>query len=129
MEISLNSARDFYKSLVIWGNSQLWKNALVFAQLSYWSPGNRENKLPVFLLHQVYGSYTYKIPFIYLTFQFRGLTLPINMSRKTDLIVIHWGFQIELFLNEFILQFKVTEVNVRENMPMSSLVFDLIFCL
>lgn len=115
MGISPNSARGFYKSSVIWGNSQLWKNGLVFTPLSYWSPENIENKLPVFLLHQVYGSYTYKIPFICLTFQFRGLTLLINVSRETDLIVIHWGFQIDLLLNEFIPQFRVTGVNVREN--------------
>lgn len=52
------------------------------------------------LLHQIYCSYIFKIPFFYLTFQFRGLTLPINMSREATLIAIYWGFQIDLFLIE-----------------------------
>lgn len=60
----------------------------------------RRKQIACPLLHQIYGSYILKIPFFYLTFQFRGLTLPINVSREAALIAPHWGFQIDLFLNE-----------------------------
>lgn len=70
----------------------------IFTLLFYWGK-ETENKLPVPSL-QIYGSYILKNSFFSVDISVQRANLTNYCVYRSILLAIHWGFQIDLFLNE-----------------------------